>query len=351
MSHDDTLRASPFRNLGELYWLPRIASTVGKMACMNNTHKEKATPLFIHYTLQLILRVVVFGIGVWLFITDPVQLDVRRQFGPIHGLSFVNVVFVLLALDLLSKLRPNAKIAMGSRKQYGTYHVPTPRLFEGGLRELREHAMQLIQNAPARLGQALEETRQAVVETAQGMREAGRQVAFTIDILRVLPWSEEDLTASELLREDIRRQRMREIVPVLAFWIVSNIAVGLLLERFGLFNERTAMLWMLFYFLFDMICVVLWCPLQLVLMRNRCCTTCQIFNWDGIMTVTPLIPLLCWFSNLLVALSLVVLARWELAFVRHPERFDERTNASLQCVNCTDKLCHLRQPLRPRTRD
>ncbi len=97
-----------------------------------------------------------------------------------------------------------------------------------------------------------------------------------------------------------------------------------------------------------MICVVLWCPLQLVLMRNRCCTTCQIFNWDGIMTVTPLLAIGCWFSWLLIALSLFVLLRWEFAFTRHPERFDERTNASLQCANCRDKLCYLRKPLTPR---
>ena len=66
------------------------------------------------------------------------------------------------------------------------------------------------------------------------------------------------------------------------------------------------------------------------------------------MTVTPLIMVGCWFSWLLVFFSLVVLIRWELAFVRHPERFDERTNASLQCANCSDKLCYLRKPLTPR---
>jgi hypothetical protein len=132
------------------------------------------------------------------------------------------------------------------------------------------------------------------------------------------------------------------------FWVAFNVAVGLLLDRYGLFNERTALIWTLFYFVFDMICVVLWCPLQLVLMRNRCCTTCQIFNWDGIMTVTPLLAVGCWFSWILILLATVVLVRWEFAFLRHPERFDERTNASLQCANCTDKLCYLRKPFTPR---
>jgi hypothetical protein len=141
---------------------------------------------------------------------------------------------------------------------------------------------------------------------------------------------------------------MREIVPVILFWVAFSVAVGLLLDRYSLFNERTALIWTLFYFVFDMICVVLWCTLQLVLMRNRCCTTCQIFNWDGIMTVTPLLAVGCWFSWILILLATVVLVRWEFAFLRHPERFDERTNASLQCANCTDKLCYLRKPFTPR---
>ena len=68
------------------------------------------------------------------------------------------------------------------------------------------------------------------------------------------------------------------------------------------------------------------------------------------MAATPLLVVWCWFSGLLVLGALVVLVRWELAFVRHPERFDQRTNASLQCENCTDKLCYLRKPLTPRAR-
>lgn len=314
-----------------------------------NTHaSEKPTPLFVHYVVQLVARTLVLAIAVWLFAVEPTQLDITSRFGLAHGIDFVDVAFVLLTLDLLSKLRPRANIAMGSRKQYGEYHAPTPRLFPGGLRELRERAQQLVAQAPARLQEAIRGTQQAVQETAHGVVAAGRQLVYTVDVLRVLPWPEEDLTADELLRESIRRHRMREIVPVIIFWVVFNVAVGLVLERFDVLNERTVLLWTLFYFVFDMVSVVLWCPLQLALMRNRCCTTCQIFNWDGIMTATPLFVVGGWFGWPLIAMSLFVLLRWELAFVRHPERFDERTNASLSCANCQDKLCYLRKPLTPR---
>jgi hypothetical protein len=303
--------------------------------------------MFKRYVAQLVVRLAFFAAAIALLVVDPSKLDITDQFGPGHGISFVNVAFVLLALDLVSKLRPRAHIAMGSLKQYGQNHVPTPRLFDGGVRELRERALSLIRQTPELLQQAVEDTRQAVQETAQGVLAAGKQLAYSIDVLRVLPWPEEDLTASELLRERIRRDRMHEIVPVVIFWITFNVAVGLLLDRMGWLGPRTVLVWALFYSLFDMISVVLWCPLQLALMRNRCCTTCQIFNWDGIMTVTPLLVCWCWFSVPLVLLAVVVLVRWELAFVRHPERFDERTNASLQCANCKDKLCYLRKPLTP----
>lgn len=322
---------------------------MGTISLMDTTQQERPSPLFMRYVALLVMRTAVFAAGILLFITHPEQLDIRTEFGFASGISFVNIVFVLMVIDLVSKLRPHAKIAMGSRKQYGSYHVPTPRLFPGGLKELRERAQELIAQAPALIDDALNGTRHAMRETIQAVAEAGRQLAYTVDILRLLPWSEEDLTADERLRESIRRCRMREIIPVAVFWVVFNIAVGLLLDRFGCFNERTALLWALFYFVFDLISVVLWCPLQLVLMRNRCCTTCQIFNWDGMMTVTPLLAVGCWFSWILVFLALVVLVRWELAFIRHPERFDERTNASLQCAHCKDKLCYLRKPFTPRT--
>lgn len=314
------------------------------------TKREKPTRLFVGYAVRLVIRTMLFIASIVLLIVSPDQLDITTNLGLAHGFGFVDLVFVLMVLDLLSKFRPHANIAMGSRKQYGYTHVPTPRLFAGGRKELREHAQKLIEQAPALIDDMLNDTRIAVQETAQGAFEAGRQLAYTIDVLRVLPWPNEDLTADEQLRESIRRHRMREIIPVIIFWIVFNTAIGLLFEKFGIFGEHTALIWTLFYFLFDMICVVLWCPLQLVLMRNRCCTTCQIFNWDGIMTVTPLFPIFCWFSWILIFFAVVVLLRWELAFIRHPERFDERTNASLQCVNCRDKLCYLRKPFTPRKR-
>ena len=295
---------------------------------------RRPTVLFLRYCLWLGVRLVVFGYAVYLLCTDPAALNPANTFGFSHGLSFVNLVFLLTAFDALTKLLPNAKIAMGSLKQYRTFHAPTARTFTGGRDALLAYVQQAINDGTV-----------IAVETAEGVRDSALGFVRDADVLRLLPWEDHHLTANEELRRDIGRRRLREIVPVIVFWIVANALVALVLHGLGWLNPSTAMVWMLFYFLFDMVCVVVWCPLQLFMMHNRCCTTCQIFNWDAVMAATPLVFVGGWFSLILGALAIAVLVRWELAVARHPERFDECTNASLRCANCQDALCYLREPL------
>ncbi len=57
------------------------------------------------------------------------------------------------------------------------------------------------------------------------------------------------------------------------------------------------------------------------------------------MMFTPLFFLRSAYSWSLLALSVGLLARWELTFYKYPERFSERTNGYLGCANCTEKLC------------
>ena len=61
----------------------------------------------------------------------------------------------------------------------------------------------------------------------------------------------------------------------------------------------------------DLICVLIWCPFRLI-MKNRCCTTCRIFNWDHLMMFSPLIFMGGFFASSLVILSAVAWLVWEL---------------------------------------
>lgn len=80
-------------------------------------------------------------------------------------------------------------------------------------------------------------------------------------------------------------------------------------------------------------------------MKNKCCGTCRIYNWDFAMMFTPLIFVGGFWSWSLVALSLGLLVNWEVRYKMHPEWFYEQTNQSLTCVNCQEKLCRHKKSL------
>lgn len=304
--------------------------------------------MFAHYAVQLAFRAALFAVAVYLFAAHPDQLDARRYFGLPGGFNAVDFIFLAMLSDFLTKFLVHARISAGSLKQYGMYQIPTPLTATGGREGLREQFDEI-----AALGQQLAESgRTALAETIEGLAvQSGSLMSFTrrllnnVDFLRLFSFDERDLAIDTSLHATLYRDRRREIVPVIVLWVAGNAVIALALLRLGVLDERTALLWSLFYFMFDMICVVLWCPLQLLLMHNRCCTTCQIFNWDAIMVATPLIFVGGWFGGILLACAVIILIRWELAAVRHPERFDERTNARLACAQCPDKLCYLRGPL------
>lgn len=72
-------------------------------------------------------------------------------------------------------------------------------------------------------------------------------------------------------------------------------------------------------------------------MKNKCCSSCRIYNWDYAMMFTPLFFVRKTYTWSLLVLSVALLVRWEITFYLHPERFSEKTNDYLQCKNCTEK--------------
>ncbi|NLT47963.1 MAG: hypothetical protein GXX92_06055, partial [Clostridiales bacterium] len=95
----------------------------------------------------------------------------------------------------------------------------------------------------------------------------------------------------------------------------------------------------------DLICVVIWCPFQSIIMKNRCCINCRIFNWGHFMMYTPLLFIKNFFTWSLFFTSIVVLIRWEITYAYHPYRFWEGSNINLRCENCQEKICKIKKPL------
>lgn len=147
------------------------------------------------------------------------------------------------------------------------------------------------------------------------------------------------------IREKINPKALKDYIitttnlayRVFVIWGILISTIGIL-YYLNLINEIGLFMISVFFYVCDLICVLIWCPFRLI-MKNKCCTTCRIFNWDHLMMFSPLIYIGSFYTiSLVVAAALAWLA-WELCVLIYPERFCEMTNAALRCSECTDKLC------------
>ena len=175
----------------------------------------------------------------------------------------------------------------------------------------------------------------------------GDMVLQIVSIKNKVPLGSQKLFANRFrpIREKINYESLRRYVisttraayRVFLLWCALIAVIGLLygggyISPIGLFMISV------FFYVCDLICVLVWCPFRLM-MRTRCCTTCRIFNWDHLMMFSPLIFLGGFYAISLVVLALAAWLVWELCVMLYPERFWEHSNAALKCSECTDKLC------------
>ena len=124
---------------------------------------------------------------------------------------------------------------------------------------------------------------------------------------------------------------------VFIMWTMLLITLGTL-YHFNIINKICLFMVTASFSVFDLICVLIWCPFRII-MKSKCCTTCRIFNWDHFFMFSPLIFINSFYTDSLVIMAILVLIVWEVTLIIHPERFREQTNITLRCSNCTDKLC------------
>jgi hypothetical protein len=261
-------------------------------------YPRKFPRVFNIYVIELAIKSALFAAGTGAYFWAPEKLNVHTQFGLGAGISLVNIMWILVFLSMVQKFFPQAITSIGSRKQFKElFHLPPVEKF---------------------LGKDLANLSNDVFSTAffRGSKNYG------------------------ILLEE-KRELNRGALLVLLAWVILNLFIGTLYFT-GMINQNMLVLISMFYFLSDMICVLIYCPFQKLFMKNRCCVTCRIFNWDSIMLCTPLLFLPCWFSLTLCAFALILLVRWEIVFNRHPERFSERFNLSLRCAGCREKLCRMK---------
>ena len=168
-----------------------------------------------------------------------------------------------------------------------------------------------------------------------------------IPIKNKLPLGSMKLFANRFrpIRERINPTALKEHIhtttlaayKVMLLWL-ALLAVIATLYFTGVIGKPALFVISVAFYVCDLICVLIWCPFRLI-MGNRCCTTCRIFNWDHFMMFSPIVFMGGFYSISLFAMSMVAWGVWELCVLIYPERFWERSNAALKCSECTDKLC------------
>ena len=146
------------------------------------------------------------------------------------------------------------------------------------------------------------------------------------------------------LAQFIRKQNIAAL-PIMLVWLAFNAIFGILYLT-GILIPSDLLMLTVFFFLCDYICILLFCPFQTFFMKNKCCINCRIYDWGHFMMFTPMLFIPSFYSWSLFFMSLVVLIHWEIAFARHPERFFEGSNRILQCANCKERTCQLKNSIR-----
>lgn len=139
-------------------------------------------------------------------------------------------------------------------------------------------------------------------------------------------------------------QSWKRTFLVAVVWLALNAVFGILYYA-KIFDAGILVLISLAFSVCDMICILFFCPFQTWFMKNKCCTSCRIYNWDYAMMFTPLVFVANLFTWGLLAVALALLARWEITVRLYPERFAENTNGCLSCGNCKEKLCQHKKQL------
>lgn len=172
-------------------------------------------------------------------------------------------------------------------------------------------------------------------------------VVFMIEMAqRLFPSRIESPGSQKQFARNYKRTGKTEIVIpdnngamlVALLWVCFNAGFGAFYMA-GILDAGIMVLLSCAFSVCDVICILFFCPFQTWFLKNKCCSSCRIYNWDYAMMFTPLFFVRSPYTWSLLFMSLIILFRWEITFYRYPERFSENTNAYLACANCTEKLC------------
>ena len=130
------------------------------------------------------------------------------------------------------------------------------------------------------------------------------------------------------------QKNTKRAINAFIFWIILNSIIGYVYIKCKLSYIYMYLLF-LFYYWADMFCVNVWCPFHKLIVKNKCCNECRIYNWGHIMYLTPLIFIPSIWTYSLVLVGLIIFIQWEYMNKKYPERFSPISNKTLRCSECS----------------
>ena len=238
--------------------------------------QNKHTKIKKLYVARFLMRICFFVAAVLVYVRDGASFDVMREFNFFKSFNIVHIFYAIWLVDIILQLMPLREFfSIGSLKH-----------FKGFMKDVK------------------------VKEELSHLKNVlSKQISANVGAFKVL-----------------------------ILWLCLTLVIGCL-KIFGIISHKELFLISAFFYVCDLICVLFFCPFQKWIMKNKCCATCRIFNWDHMMMFSPFIFVVGFYSWSLVALSLISMLIWEFTYHTHPERFFEETNARLKCKNCKEKMC------------
>lgn len=129
-----------------------------------------------------------------------------------------------------------------------------------------------------------------------------------------------------------REDKIALLIFFLYFLGVNVVGISFL--YFDWFELKYLYIVFLFINLSDYICILLWCPFRSLFLKNKCCNTCRISNWDRLMKFALLLYIPNFFTISIFIMGLVVFISWEYSRITNPQYFYSTSNETLRCKNC-----------------
>ncbi len=130
----------------------------------------------------------------------------------------------------------------------------------------------------------------------------------------------------------VKKMNVRALLTF-ALYIVLLMVVGYLYFT-RVINRNHIFLLVITLNFIDYFSINTWCIFHKVFIRNRCCNTCRIYNWDHFLKFGPFIFIWEFRTLSLFFLGVLALIQWEVSYALYPERFIDISNENLTCTQC-----------------